>query len=244
MPSDVYKSADRYGIIEGRRGFQVTIGRGGRQWRKTFAFALWGGREAALQQAQLWRDDVVRRHPPRSRRAKAQALIATNTSGVSGVSAKRTPEGEVWLWTAKTEIDRGQVLTKSFSVGRYGQEARGMAIAERQRQLRQLRGPVQVHPAEAVVRTREPAPRAAVARPLSRVEVLRRNNTSGVPGVLWLRGNPPHPGWWLACTEHRGQKLRKSFSIKMHGQEQAKAMAVAERERQLRQVGGAPRQKR
>jgi len=248
MSSDAYNPADRYGIKESRSSFQVVLRRQGRIWSSTFSFAVWGGREAALQQARIWRDDIVRRYPPRSRRAKAQQLICSNTSGVAGVTAKRTPEGRVWLWSAKTVVGPGQTLNKSFSVGRYGEDARRMAIAERQRQLRQLPGRAYVHPAEAVVRTAPPARPGPVGKPRHRDELPRRNNTSGVPGVHRVQGDAPHPGWWVAVTARHGQRLRKSFSIKVHGDEQARALAMAERDRQLRQLrrqappsqGGSP----
>jgi hypothetical protein len=71
---------------------------------------------------------------------------------------------------------------------------------------------------------------------------LRRNNTSGIPGVgrYEERANP-HTGYtrefWLASwvNEHGASRKRK-FTVSRYGERRAKRLAVAERERQLNRV--------
>jgi AP2 domain len=68
---------------------------------------------------------------------------------------------------------------------------------------------------------------------------LRRNNTSGIPGVgrYEERANP-HTGYtrvfWLAFwANERGDSRKRRFMVSHYGERQAKRLAVAERERQL-----------
>ncbi len=71
---------------------------------------------------------------------------------------------------------------------------------------------------------------------------LRRNNTSGIPGVgrYEERANP-HTGYtrvfWLASwvNEH-GDSRKRRFTVSHYGERQAKPFAVAERARQLNLV--------
>lgn len=68
---------------------------------------------------------------------------------------------------------------------------------------------------------------------------IKRNDISGVPGVLcqcWPDGRPMR---WIAHTQiAKGVILTKSFGVKTHGYEQAKQMAIAAREQQLAQMTG------
>jgi hypothetical protein len=73
----------------------------------------------------------------------------------------------------------------------------------------------------------------------SRSEVLRKSNTSGVSGVHFKAPHPDHPGYWLAITYTAGKgSVSKAFSIKKHGDETARRMAISERENQPAQKSG------
>lgn len=64
---------------------------------------------------------------------------------------------------------------------------------------------------------------------------LNKRNTSGVSGVNFDPGR--NSGYWMASTRlSDGTLLAKRFSVKLHGQEGAKQLAIAERHRQLQQV--------
>jgi hypothetical protein len=68
---------------------------------------------------------------------------------------------------------------------------------------------------------------------------LRRNNTSGIPGVgrYEERANP-HTGYtrvfWLAFwANEQGDSRKRRFMVSHYGERQAKRLAIVERERQL-----------
>ena len=68
---------------------------------------------------------------------------------------------------------------------------------------------------------------------------LRRNNTSGIPGVgRYEERVNPHTGYtrvfWLASwVNEQGDSRKRKFAVSHYGERQAKRLAVAERERQL-----------
>ncbi|MBI4936722.1 MAG: hypothetical protein HY846_00620 [Nitrosomonadales bacterium] len=71
---------------------------------------------------------------------------------------------------------------------------------------------------------------------------LRRNNTSGIPGVarydkIANRNTGRREVFWLASwvNEH-GASCKRKFSVLCHGESKAKQLAIAERERQLKRV--------
>lgn len=63
---------------------------------------------------------------------------------------------------------------------------------------------------------------------------LGKRNVSGVAGVSRDRGRT---GYWIASTQlPDGAVLLKRFSVKKHGEQAAKELAIRERERQLQHV--------
>jgi hypothetical protein len=72
--------------------------------------------------------------------------------------------------------------------------------------------------------------------------ILRRNNTSGIPGVArysaMSNGNPNIRlvYWYAIWTDERGVSRRRQFSVLHYGEEEAKRLAIAEREQQLKRV--------
>ena len=227
-----------YGIVPFDRHWNVAIKRNGLTFQKTFSHSTCGGRDAALSMAQAWRDEIVRTHPPVSRQEKAQRTISTNTSGIPGVSCSRWPDGSPRLWTAKTVVSSEKILNKSFSVGRFGDQAKLLAIEERQKQLLQLSGRTAPHPAEESVRASPPpASTLSPPAPAARARVVKRNNASGIPGVFYRKGVGGRSSQWIASTTPSGgPRITKGFSVREHGEDQAKALAIAERERQLKEL--------
>jgi len=235
-PTDI---TGMYGIRRDLSGWKVNIKRREVNYFKRFAFSIYGGEASALLRAQAWRDDIVRMHPPLARAAAANQMRRNNTSGIPGVHRHVGSEGQVTGWTARTYLGPGQIVQKYFRVGRYGAaQAKTLAMAERQKQLAQMQGHRRVHPSEALVREAPPQPLpAGCPPPIVKGEVIRRSNKTGIPGVQHRVSDPRHPGWWLALTyAGDGKNLQKSFSIKTYGNDPAKAMAIAERQRQLAQV--------
>lgn len=226
-----------YGICTRPWGFEVSLVRNGERHYKQFGKASYGGEEQALLQAQDWRDHVVRSHPPVSRRARAEKPRAntTNGTGVPGVFHRLAPGGRVRGWLAKTYIGKDEILRADFPVEGLGKAARTLALRERAQQLERMTGLARPHPAEEAIRmglsAHAPGQREAKR---SKSEITRRNNTSGVSGVHFKTPNPRHPGYWLAITYSTARgSVSKAFSVKDHGHDLAKDMAIAERQRQL-----------
>jgi hypothetical protein len=118
---------------------------------------------------------------------------------------------------------KGAIIVKRFSDGIYGgkREALDAAVAYRDSFLARD----QPFNHQIWIRTR-----------------LRKNNTSGIPGVgryeaIDNRKTGSVRAFWLASwiNEHGASRKRK-FSIARYGEEEAKLLAIAERDYQLRRV--------
>jgi hypothetical protein len=72
--------------------------------------------------------------------------------------------------------------------------------------------------------------------------ILRRNNTSGIVGVgrydqVVNRHTDQHRVFWLAYwNDEHGKRRQRRFSVLLYGEQKAKQLAMAERERQLNAV--------
>jgi len=141
----------------------------------------------------------------------------------------------VRAWMAKTYIAPDEILRTDFSVADLGDDAQAFAIRERARQLERMTGLARIHPAEEAIRMGLSAHPAGPREPKrSKSEITRRNNTSGVSGVHFKTPNRSHPGYWLAITYTAGKgSVSKAFSVKTHGAEAARNLAIAERASQL-----------
>lgn len=71
---------------------------------------------------------------------------------------------------------------------------------------------------------------------------VRRNNTSGIPGVarrdVMANRNPNNRMvYWVASwTDEHGDNRSRKYSVSRYGEQEAKQLAIAERERQLERV--------
>ena len=71
---------------------------------------------------------------------------------------------------------------------------------------------------------------------------LRRNNTSGIPGVarydnIANQNTGRREVYWLASwVDEHGARRKRKFSVLIYGERMAKQLAVAERERQFKRV--------
>ncbi|MDM0034541.1 AP2 domain-containing protein [Variovorax sp. J22P271] len=231
-----------YGITRGSGGWKVELKRNGTTLFKRFIFKMHQGEAPALARAQAWRDQMVRQHPPVPRRQRADILRRNNTTGIPGVSCRTDAEGEPRYWIVQTYIGPGTMLRKCFSVGRYGPEARQRAIAEREEHLRLMAGLARVHPHELLLRAAPPRPLPAnCPAPVAAQELVRSTNRSGIPGVFHRRAGAADPGRWVAATRSKeGLSLQQSFSVGKYGEAQAKALAVAARQAQLRRCAADP----
>lgn len=114
---------------------------------------------------------------------------------------------------------RHRVFTKFFADGRHGGKQRALEAARSHRDQLLCENP-------ALLR-REYA------------SILRKNNTSGVPGVCRCRerqGNLINDYWLAFWPTGSGKRRQVKFSIARYGEEKAFALAVAARERALAQL--------
>ena len=111
---------------------------------------------------------------------------------------------------------KGQVTIKMFSDGVYGGKQNALSAALEYRDFLTL------------------APSQAEHNLWHRT-IVRRNNTSGIPGVgLYMR--PNGSGRWIAYwIDENGMRKSRTFTVKIYGKN-AKQLAVAERQRQLKRI--------
>ena len=66
--------------------------------------------------------------------------------------------------------------------------------------------------------------------------IVRRNNTSGIPGVGLYKKSNGAERWIAFWTDEKGIRKSRTFAIGVYGKGRAKQLAVAERQRQLKRI--------
>jgi len=135
--------------IRNTHGWRVSLRRYGKMLVENFPDKKYGGREKAHRLAQHYRDELLCRFPPISRKEVCLIKRSNNKSGISGVCtyAKRykLKDGtvkETRYWEASWPGTEGKNVSINFSVRKFGEElARSMAIRARQRGLDGVAGP-------------------------------------------------------------------------------------------------------
>jgi len=119
-------------------------------------------------------------------------------------------ENRQYAW--KVEVRRGgKLLSEVFTFAEHGGEQPAHLAAESCRNALVLKMPA--------VQTYESRQR------------LLPHNTSGHPGVMRIETN--NIGYWRASTRIHGYNLSRSFSVERYGEQQAKCLALNERQQQL-----------
>lgn len=129
-------------------GWLVTIQRRGVIYRRQFSDGVYGGKGKALAAAKQFRNEVMERHPPLSKREHAQIRKKNNKSGVVGVcrySASETrhkpPQERRWFWVASWVLPDGRSKRIKFSVNKYGEKgAFRMAVKARRDAIKVMDG--------------------------------------------------------------------------------------------------------
>lgn len=123
-----------YGITrvdhEGSRthAWRVTIQRQGKIHVGHFSDGVCGGRQKALDAAKKYRDDLLARYPPLTRKQYCAILRRNNRSGLAGVSFHaeviETDRGPVErrFWIARLPLQPWRTKLVKFSVAKYGAE--------------------------------------------------------------------------------------------------------------------------
>lgn len=129
-------------------GWLVTIQRRGIIFRRQFSDGVLGGKAKSLAAAKAYRDEIVAKHPPLSKREHAEIVKKNNKSGVVGVcrycaaETSQRPEAEKrWFWVASWVLPDGRAKRAKFSVRKYGEEAAfKLAVKARRGAVRQMAG--------------------------------------------------------------------------------------------------------
>lgn len=129
-------------------GWLVTIQRRGVIFRKQFSDGILGGKAKALAAAKAYRDEIVARYPPLSRREHAEIVKKNNKSGVVGVcryavcgSDPNRSTQRRCFWVASWTLPDGRAKRVKFSVRKYGEDgAFQLAVAARRKAIEQMNG--------------------------------------------------------------------------------------------------------
>ena len=62
----------------------------------------------------------------------------------------------------------------------------------------------------------------------------RVNSRSAIPGVARYQGEPGRGPYWLAYWDENGRKVQKRFPVSVHGEDKARELALAMREKGVR----------
>lgn len=148
------RKAPIYGItrvdndISRTHGWLVTLQRRGTIHRRQFSDGVHGGKAKALAAAKAFREEILARHPPLSRREHAEIRKKNNKSGVVGVcrycaseTRDRPARERRWFWVASWVLPDGRAKRVKFSVNKYGEEgAFKMAARARRAAMKGMEG--------------------------------------------------------------------------------------------------------
>jgi hypothetical protein len=143
------RSRARYGIsrIDNEtyrtHAWRVSLCRRGKRYVKNFADKKCGGKVRALESAKQYRDFLLRKYPPLSRKEFCSALRSNNRSGITGVyryaksyTLKNGTIKQSWYWEATWPIGKSEQAHVAFPVNTYGEEtARQLALGARENAL-------------------------------------------------------------------------------------------------------------
>lgn len=129
-------------------GWRVSLRRHGKRLVENFPDKKYGGRQRALKLAKQFRDELLGKFPPISRKEVCLIRRSNNRSGISGVctyaKSYKLRDGttrETRYWEASWPGEGGKKVSINFSVNKFGEEmARSMAIRARQRGLEGIEG--------------------------------------------------------------------------------------------------------
>lgn len=134
--------------IHRTHAWRVSLRRRGQRLVKNFPDKKYGGKLKALRQAKEYRDELLVKYPPLTRKEFSQALRSNNKTGITGVYkyAKRYmlkdgSERETWYWEAHWPLEQGNYQSVSFSIDDFGEDmARRLAIRAREQGLKGVKG--------------------------------------------------------------------------------------------------------
>ena len=147
-------SKQMYGIsrIDCERNYthawRVSLCRRGKRHVKNFLDKACGGEDSAFIEAKQYRDYLLFKYPPISRKEFCNSKRSNNKTGITGVykyrktyQLKDKSQRESWYWEANWPDANGESVSKSFAVKRFGEElAKQMAIRARENGMQSVEG--------------------------------------------------------------------------------------------------------
>jgi len=123
----------------------VTVQRRGQIYHRHFTDGIYGGKRKALDEAKVYRDELLARLRPLTRVERCNITKKNNRSGISGVTridgmdTKRGRSYHRRYWLAQWPIGNGKAQMKKFSIKQYGEQgAFRLAVRARQEALKSL----------------------------------------------------------------------------------------------------------
>ncbi|GMQ96390.1 MAG: hypothetical protein BMS9Abin15_0059 [Gammaproteobacteria bacterium] len=117
----------------------VVVQRRSKIYRKMFSDGVYGGKRKALQNAIIWRDKIIAKYPPLSKKQYITIKRKNNKSGVPGVC--RFQKHGRWHWVTSWATGVGKSKQLAFSSDEYGEEkAFKKACAARRKAVKQVSG--------------------------------------------------------------------------------------------------------
>jgi hypothetical protein len=128
--------------------WRVSLCRRGKRYVRNFADKKYGGKSKALRSAKQFRDELLDKYPPLTRKEFSMSPRQNNKSGITGVYCypkkywlKDGTEKECWYWEANWPLGPGESARARFSVNQYGEDiARHMAIRAREEGMKKVEG--------------------------------------------------------------------------------------------------------
>jgi len=128
--------------------WRVKLVRRGQVYFKNFPDKRFGGKAKALREARTYRDDLLLKHPPISRKEFCAIRRRNNRTGITGVYRyaksfvlKNGKVKKSWYWEATWPIGKSQQTHQSFSVNEFGEaKAKRLAIQAREEALADISG--------------------------------------------------------------------------------------------------------
>ncbi|MFT5573788.1 MAG: hypothetical protein ACI9FR_002724 [Cryomorphaceae bacterium] len=126
----------------------MSLIRRGKRFVKNFPDKKCGSKDGAYRQALEFRDQLLTKYPPISRKEFCNAQRRNNKTGITGVykyaKSYRLKDGtlkESWYWEANWPDANSESVTVCFPVKKYGDEfAKQMAIRARKNGLLTVKG--------------------------------------------------------------------------------------------------------
>ena len=204
--TDGFNDVERYGLIRQEADVSgvggcwiVGITRRGVVYRKQFSDPIFGSSDHALKAATDYRDEIIAKTKPMSRRERQECLSSRNTTGVAGVLMMKDKKGIQSGWGAQI-FRHGKAITRYFSFKKHSPEqAFELAVQARKEMLLAVEGDCTLSPAAKKLMKRQPprvahSPKIMLPRATASIRALHDTGAHGGTGSTTTEPPPSHTG--------------------------------------------------